>query len=504
MLDDANSGWLYHIGDSIFEKVLLVNAEALLPVCSVYSTNVLAVSDSEVISGKSDDVFDCIILYLDDKKASDSYFQYFIDRLSVNGVLAIVSSNETSIKKIKRLNYVLSVLKLSYTRFKSIFNSQQKPVNCYYMQSVAGSVGEVFYKNGYRSVKNPFLLKEKIREFLLNKFTYRIFSSDKLCLVSKNGATKITVIDNIISHVSNETGVKYKDISKCLVIPYKVLVTVQGQNGENYIFLLLRGRDKNIRANKELEMLKYLNQSYPLLSPYLGESVSKGWYKNVEYIVYRKLPGVFVDAYFNKFNRAERSAFNMLVNIADMSKLCVTISQDKYIELTDSWFNTLKECKKNNTEFLTYVDNLKGNIFTTIENEVVNLVLFHGDYKIENLLFNSRDYSIEGVIDWDLSEKISFPGLDLIYLIIYSRRIKENKSFIEVCEDVFQREGFSEHDLSLINEYSQIYKISNKMINALCALFVVHHYSCRERCDFSSEWFGGILDAILSQSLTLK
>jgi len=506
MLDDANSGWVYQIGDSIFDKVLLVNAEELVSLFSIYSSDVSVASDVSYNNSCSwVEKYDCIVLYLgDSEELSNRCLRYYIKCLNESGVLAVITANKTSIKNVLKINFVWNLLK--YFTFKIIpdFTRLKYNKKCYHMQSVAGRIGEVFIKNGYKTIKNPFLLKQKLREIILHKYTYKIFSSDKLCLFSNTGDVTRTVVDNIILEVSSETGIKYDSIARFLVIPYKVLVTVESRNGDCYIFLLLRGREKNLRANNELEMLRFLNLSYPMLSPYLGESVATGVYKNVEYIVYRQLPGIIVDAYFEQFHRAERSAFNMLMRVGDMSRSADKINKLRFYELTNNWFDTLEICKKNDMKFSDCIEDFRNKIFAYAVNEAIDLVLFHGDYKIENILFDPLDYSIEGIIDWDLSEKISFPGLDLIYFIIYSHRVRENKSFTDVCENIFIMDGFNKHDINMIDEYCREFNISDKMFRVICALFIVHHYSCRERCDFSSEWVSDVLNNILNPEKIIK
>ena len=68
MQNDANSGWLYHIGDVIFGDVLLVNAEGLSSVCSVYALSVTMLSCTtmtnflKICSEEKISKYDCIIV----------------------------------------------------------------------------------------------------------------------------------------------------------------------------------------------------------------------------------------------------------------------------------------------------------------------------------------------------------------------------------------------------------------------------------------------------------
>jgi len=498
MLDDANSGWLYHIGDMIFGNVLLVNCEKLHSVSSVYASAVSLISSVNCIDTvNKSNRYDCIVVNLiNDQCYNKNRSSTLNSLLTKNGVIAVIKDNETSFKNITSIKY-------PWLLFKKLFSKKNKELNInnssrFYMQSNYGCISEVFYRKGYVPIKNSFLIKEKIRQLFLNRYTYPVFSTHILDLTYADRNNHKTVIDNVIRKVEEGEGYKFSSVNRCLVIPYKVLVSVSSVDDENYIFLLLRGSDRNVRANQELQMISFLNDQHPKLIPYISKSIASGIYKNIEYIVYRELHGVLIDAYFTKYDVAEHSAFNMLLFMGDISRTEVVIDNELFKSLTGRWVERLKSCFEINKEFSNYVDSLIITLYKNLNGVSCALVLFHGDFKIENVLFDSNDFSVTGIIDWDLAEKYHFPGLDLIYLILYSRRIKNSTSFRQESEGVFLKNGFTVKEKKMIKEYNAHFEISDDMFKSICMLFLIHHFSCRERSGYSEQWLMTLLNSVLN------
>ncbi|RDH83778.1 MAG: hypothetical protein DIZ80_06470 [endosymbiont of Galathealinum brachiosum] len=497
MQNIANSGWLYQIGDVIFGDVLTINCDNLSDVLNVYSKSIYKISEAtfniknNVFSKISNKKYDCIIVNaVDNGNENPEFIEYLNSYLKINGIIAVVEINDTNFKNVFTYKYFYNVLR------KVINSSEGDNFDGYYMQSIYGKINQVFYSSGYKSVKNPFLLKEKLRQIYLNKYLYPLFSSLVLKIYNTSNFKHKTVLENIINNINSDlnSDIIFKSVTKYLVIPYKVLATVKDIENNEYIFLLLRGADKNVRANIELEMINYLNAEYPMLSKYLSKSIISGIYKNVEYIIYKKIPGVSIDSYFTDYNIAERAAFDMLVSIGEMS---AQSNQDNVLNnTTKKWFNSLKSYENANPEYSNYLDTLFESLTKEVNENICDLVLFHGDYKIENLIYDPLNYEVNGIIDWDLSEKQHLPGLDLLYLIFYTRRIKNSTSFISECENVFLKEGFSDNEQALLDEYFIKFDISMNMFRVIKLFFILHHFSCRERTGYEVAWLTDLFNKI--------
>ena len=514
MLNDANSGWLYLIGDQIFGNVLLLGGNELQPSCSTYASS-FSIESADVFFKKTTynsikEKFDCIIYDAIDNPVPDFKTLSMInDILSENGVIAIFRRNPTSFRNINKIIYPYVFIKnlitcrLSKIKNKVIPDKVLRSKNVF-IQSFSGSVNNVLYGDGYIPTRNPFLLKQKLLNIILGRYLYHIFCSEILNIYYKNEDNNKSVISNVVREVGDKLGLMFDSINYCNIIPYKTLVSVSNDRNERYIFLFLRGTDKNIRANRERVMLEHLGEEFSELSPYISKCISYGLYRNVEYIVYQELIGMTVDVQFSGYDIVENNAFDMLLKLGHMSKEECCIDKNRFEMLVNQWALKLLSNNTVSNSFKEYLYVVTQQLWKVVEGNSYFLTLFHGDYKIENILFNPIDYTVAGIIDWDLSEHKHFPGLDLLYLIIYSRRIKNSLTFKEVCSSVFISEGLSDNEKSMLIKYLNAFNIPDELFNVIIILFIIHHFSFRERNEFSEEWFVTTIDSIWKSKKSIK
>jgi len=73
-------------------------------------------------------------------------------------------------------------------------------------------------------------------------------------------------------------------------------------------------------------------------------------------------------------------------------------------ELFESNINDLFEHSINRFRpFRNIISNINQRISQTLPEQCTYCVWQHGDYKLENIIFTSKDLEINGVIDWELS-----------------------------------------------------------------------------------------------------
>lgn len=505
MLNDANTGWLYQIGDQIFGHILLIGKDNILPSCKTYSKSTRVETASSLIEMLDTHNFtknyDCIIYdAIDNPIPNLRLLKKFNSVLSENGVVAVFSNNPTSLKNITDITYSFLVIKKSILFITDVIQRFTHSGTGYYrenkyLQSFSSSVSNVLYKSGYQTSRNPFNMKEKALMTFVGKYTYPFFCSNKLNLYYKNKDNN-SVLTTIIKMVEVELNKNFIDINFCNIIPYKTLVSVTDSYGGRFLFLLLRGADKNIRANKELDMLNSLNENQPTISKYISKNIASGIYKNIEFIVYKELNGMTIDKLFSGYSTVEKNAYNILFLLGDETKQSHKVDKILFAQLTEEWCSVLYENNKPSDPFMNFMNDLNKKLYSLLNGNTVNLLLFHGDFKIENVLFEPNDLHVTGIIDWDLSCYQHLPGLDLLYLIVYSRRIKELSTFKNICSNIFCGNGFTDKESKMLSDYFEYFGIPMKLHKLIFILFILHHFSFRERNEFSEEWFMGTVDCI--------
>jgi len=118
----------------------------------------------------------------------------------------------------------------------------------------------------------------------------------------------------------------------------------------------------------------------------------------------------------------------------------------------------------------------------------IRTVWTHGDFKIENVLFDPATGRIQGVIDWDLSDAQGLPLIDLLYLLAYNRQLRSGERFDAVYFDGFLPARATAEEQALIAHYRARVAIDPATLPALAVMLWAHHVGRRLTVDeFSRE-----------------
>ena len=99
----------------------------------------------------------------------------------------------------------------------------------------------------------------------------------------------------------------------------------------------------------------------------------------------------------------------------------------------------------------------------------------HGDYKIENILFDTSKWQIKGVIDWDMANEKGLPLLDVFYLMGYKASLLSRERITDIFKERFIKLKFHPQEKEIINKYLQALKLSDEFIKPLLIMFWMHH-----------------------------
>jgi aminoglycoside phosphotransferase (APT) family kinase protein/SAM-dependent methyltransferase len=107
----------------------------------------------------------------------------------------------------------------------------------------------------------------------------------------------------------------------------------------------------------------------------------------------------------------------------------------------------------------------------------------HGDFKIENVLFEQGTSTVTGIIDWDLSQEQGWPLLDLLYLIAYNRVLREGRAFEDVVQNTLVPWRLTSEEHRLITAYQETVGLAAENPAVAVALFWVQHLGTRFQID---------------------
>ena len=105
------------------------------------------------------------------------------------------------------------------------------------------------------------------------------------------------------------------------------------------------------------------------------------------------------------------------------------------------------------------------------------LVFMHGDFKLENVIFDEDDGRLRGVIDWELAQHPGPPLLDLLYLLFYDRIVRRRSAPLAALAAAGLQE-WTDEERAQLDAYHAVLDCRG-VERPLAALFVVHHIGLR-------------------------
>jgi hypothetical protein len=124
-----------------------------------------------------------------------------------------------------------------------------------------------------------------------------------------------------------------------------------------------------------------------------------------------------------------------------------------------------------------------GSIEVVLKQQFLNkpfkTVWLHGDYKLENVLFNTKTWEISAIIDWDLSEQIGLPLLDILYLVSYKEGLMTKRSVTKILQERYLDLRFNPFEQRVINEYMDSIDLPRDVLSHMLVMFWLHHVGKR-------------------------
>jgi aminoglycoside phosphotransferase (APT) family kinase protein len=77
----------------------------------------------------------------------------------------------------------------------------------------------------------------------------------------------------------------------------------------------------------------------------------------------------------------------------------------------------------------------------------------HGDYWFGNLLFEAGEAVPRGIVDWDAAGKPSLPVIDVIHLLLYTRRLITGRQLGEIVAEKLRGGGWPAEERRLLDRY---------------------------------------------------
>ncbi len=476
---DSPLAWWLLVGDKITGTVLLIGDFDETSLRFVSQISKVAYSDVEnKITQKPNEnnkvLFDAIIINSQFEIYPLDLLGKLYNRLSENGVIALIEVNQKNITdKLVKPFQLLSNL-FMYDRRKVILK------NCFrssiiQIPSMADclNIYESFAPKFYQSNKNNFLLKEKIKGFLLNSKINSLFYPNNIWLINKQetASSLISEISNKLCELSGNT-IEFEMNWSTICYKYgKLIFSFVDKNTIKYAVIAFSQSAVEQRDN-ELKITAELSK-YKTLKNYFNGLIEKHIICGLNCYIMNENKGLVVDVDNEHLDKMMFNAYSALMNLT-LSTYSAQTNISTLAGHLSFYFERLieqAEPYRDKLELIRY--------FLQKELIISQLpsVCVHGDLKLENFILNN-DYLVSGIIDWELGELEGFPLIDLLYLIVYNRDVSHSENFSQAYISVLN-DNLGTDENRMLDDYYLKLSLTEQQKRLLKIIFFIHHYGVR-------------------------
>lgn len=343
-------------------------------------------------------------------------------------------------------------------------------------------VAEVIAPTGYRSNKNSLAASEQFKQIILGQTGVRYLAPAYGLVCAKDGKlasplqdfTEALVAQKILPRVF-DNGPGYQ---RYLSLPGKAIVTLgeTADSTENVIVVIPKVTRVLTWRRKEIGIVKELRALSPFLAARLPRLYTECSVGGVPCFAISEIPGMTVDRRMRHLERLTQNAVDFLIRFNQITAREIVIDDGAFENL----FGTIvRQVAATYPDTRPVMDRIESHLRRVVQGRNMVTVWLHGDYKLENLIFDKKTLEINGIIDWEHSRQNNLPWLDLMYLLAYNRIVSEGRDFFDIYRNVILPEDHTDHEMSLIASYAGALPVTPDMKTVLTCLFFLHHIGFR-------------------------
>jgi ubiquinone/menaquinone biosynthesis C-methylase UbiE len=249
------------------------------------------------------------------------------------------------------------------------------------------------------------------------------------------------------------------------------------------------------RLERNLKALEGIWNHMPVLTSmvtYVPRGLLRGSFAGQPYFVEELLPGVCAEnPRLSMSERAGlmRSAIDVLTQFHTSTlrhtRIDETIFKKLFIKPILEVADFLEYEKESHT--LTHITSMLRKM---VLGASLPLVWSHGDFSLKNVTVSESPLRMTGLIDWDLSRKVSLPLLDLLHLIARERMVDERLTLHGTLRKYLFPLALGRVNNDLLSNYIETMAIDHSVISALCIMYWISriHGHIGSLNDLDSDW----------------
>lgn len=276
-------------------------------------------------------------------------------------------------------------------------------------------------------------------------------------------------------------------IEKAITGNPNILILFASIDGAKHIVRIPLCDSTKSRLQNQYDVLKRLAEEQTVISesvPMQGVPVTL---RGETVFVEQRLSGMTVSPGSKRFDCCVEQGHAWIRDFHILTKRKRLVDQSR---LDQYLLNPLSGIEKilSEDKYLKIITKLKERFTQKYLNRDINFVCMHGDYKIDNILFDNKYKKVNGVIDWDLSSLDGLPVVDLLFFTSYNSFLNNISTNIsnEIIKTLFLSSFCSDEVLNYLKNLD----LENDDILYFGIMTWVYHvlYRTTGHMKFSSGW----------------
>lgn len=346
-------------------------------------------------------------------------------------------------------------------------------------------------------------LKTMIKSYLTRSMI-DLLAENRICMLKRRSSSLDgSFLAEMLHQICSVFG-----LSQGSLVVRKIIV-----GNPNTVICIIESTDLNLIARIPLdeESLKRVrNQAAVLLSigkdapsfmQYLPHQYQPVTVAAQEIFLEERIDGSIIGSLGEAFLDEEAQALDWVKAFHEATSERCVLSDDRFTELIDAPIQNLVAFLKTPEERHTLLS-LRAWLKAEFKDVEVPLVCVHGDFKIENIIFDRKRRVIQGIIDWDLAALSGLPGIDVIYFLAYSEVLRNTGTALSqsIIDKIFHKQmhGFEQE---AIRRYFRALCIDEGLLPALGVISWLYHVTIRSKdlVKFWDDWYALNIASILRQ-----
>lgn len=344
------------------------------------------------------------------------------------------------------------------------------------------NVHEVIAPSGYHSTKNSLAASERLKQIILGKIGSRFLAQAYGLVCSKDRSLPLPLksfVDDLRARtIISQTNGDCLGFQRYLSLPGKAIITLDksGEDKQNVIIVIPKVSRVLDWRRKEIDIVNEVRAVSPFLAARLPRLYIDCSIGDLTYFAISEIPGMTIDRHVRHLEQLTRNAVDFLIRFNQITAHEITIHDAIFEKLCGS---IVRQVIATYPDTRPIMDRIEAHLRRIVSGRSIVTVWLHGDYKLENLIFDKKSLGINGIIDWEHSRRESLPWLDLMYLLVYNRIMTEERDFFMAYRDVVLDGNLTNHESTIMASYSQAFPVAPDMKTVLSCLFLMHHIGFR-------------------------